>query len=421
MSSAFADTYNMVAILTKSDAIKHLTDVTRLQALVDRKKVVISEAVIREVLCLDDAEGVDCLPNKEIFTGLARIGYEKPSTKLTFYKAFFSSQWKFLIHTILQSMSAKQTSWNEFSSAMASAGMLVVREDVEAYIGEEHVPDNTAVVAAQEIVTTAALEDVLAAVLEDTALDACATLTLRVEHLEHDKKAQTLEITKLKKRVKKLERVNKRRMIVELDRDKGVELIGEKEKTKEVKDIVDSAQVEGRQADKQAKIYQIDLDHPSKVVSMQEDDSEVQEAVEVVFANMSRIGKGFSGVETPLFEGMLVVREDVEAYIGEEHVPDNTAVVAAQEIVTTAALEDVLAAVLEDTALDACATLTLRVEHLEHDKKAQTLEITKLKKRVKKLERVNKVKAFKLRRLKKVGTSQRVKSSDDTIIEDVSN
>nr|GEY98677.1 hypothetical protein [Tanacetum cinerariifolium] len=49
------------------------------------------------------------------------MGYEKPSTKLTFYKAFFSQQWKFLIHTILQCMSAKRTSWNEFSSFMALA------------------------------------------------------------------------------------------------------------------------------------------------------------------------------------------------------------------------------------------------------------------------------------------------------------
>nr|GEW56995.1 hypothetical protein [Tanacetum cinerariifolium] len=46
---------------------------------------------------------------------------KKPSTKLTFYKAFFSSQWKFLIHTILQCMSAKRTSCNEFSLSMASA------------------------------------------------------------------------------------------------------------------------------------------------------------------------------------------------------------------------------------------------------------------------------------------------------------
>nr|GEX10673.1 hypothetical protein [Tanacetum cinerariifolium] len=92
-----------------------------LQALVERKKVVLMETVIRDVLRLDDAEGVDYLPNEEIFAGLARMGYEKPSTKLTFYKAFFSSQWKFLVYTILQSMSAKCTSWNEFSSAMASA------------------------------------------------------------------------------------------------------------------------------------------------------------------------------------------------------------------------------------------------------------------------------------------------------------
>nr|GEZ58079.1 hypothetical protein [Tanacetum cinerariifolium] len=69
---------------------------------------------------LDDAEGIVCLPNEEIFAGLALMGYEKPSTKLTFYKAFFSSQWKFLIHTILQSLSAKRTSWNEFSMVMAS-------------------------------------------------------------------------------------------------------------------------------------------------------------------------------------------------------------------------------------------------------------------------------------------------------------
>nr|GEX18203.1 hypothetical protein [Tanacetum cinerariifolium] len=56
-----------------------------------------------------------------IFKELARIGYEKLSEKLTFYKAFFSPQWKFFIHTILQCLSAKTTSWNEFSSTMASA------------------------------------------------------------------------------------------------------------------------------------------------------------------------------------------------------------------------------------------------------------------------------------------------------------
>nr|GEV72431.1 retrovirus-related Pol polyprotein from transposon TNT 1-94 [Tanacetum cinerariifolium] len=87
-------------------AVKKVNDVMRLQALVNKKKVVIMEATIREVLRLDEAEGVECLPNEEIFVELAIMGFKKPSTKLTFCKAFFSSQWKFLIHTILQCMSA---------------------------------------------------------------------------------------------------------------------------------------------------------------------------------------------------------------------------------------------------------------------------------------------------------------------------
>nr|GEU76059.1 putative ribonuclease H-like domain-containing protein [Tanacetum cinerariifolium] len=77
--------------------------------------------------------GVDCLPNEEIFAELARIGYEKPSTKLTFYKAFFLCQWKFLIHTILQCMSAKGTSWNEFSSSMASAVICLSSGDLSTH------------------------------------------------------------------------------------------------------------------------------------------------------------------------------------------------------------------------------------------------------------------------------------------------
>nr|GEX36195.1 putative ribonuclease H-like domain-containing protein [Tanacetum cinerariifolium] len=53
--------------------VKQSNDVTRLQALVEKKKVVITEATIRDALCLDDAEGVDCLPNEEIFAELAHM------------------------------------------------------------------------------------------------------------------------------------------------------------------------------------------------------------------------------------------------------------------------------------------------------------------------------------------------------------
>nr|GFB37461.1 hypothetical protein [Tanacetum cinerariifolium] len=91
----FADTHNMVAYLSKSDAsadfdqifwatasIKRANDVVKLQALIDRKKVVVIEDVIRQDLRLDDADGVECLPNAE----LAPMGYEMPPPKLTFYK-----------------------------------------------------------------------------------------------------------------------------------------------------------------------------------------------------------------------------------------------------------------------------------------------------------------------------------------------
>nr|GEY03472.1 hypothetical protein [Tanacetum cinerariifolium] len=131
-------------------SIKKANNVVKLQALINIKKImdflngqVIQYALMVNptiyVLCikqfwvtvsikkanndlhLDDADGVEYLPNEEIFTELACMGYEKPPPKLTFYKAFFSAQWKFLIYNLVQCISAKRTVWNEFSCSMASA------------------------------------------------------------------------------------------------------------------------------------------------------------------------------------------------------------------------------------------------------------------------------------------------------------
>nr|GEU93696.1 retrotransposon protein, putative, unclassified [Tanacetum cinerariifolium] len=60
-----------------SVSIKKSNDVVRLQALIDWKKVIITKDTITQALRLDDVAGVDCLPNKEIFAMLARMGYEK--------------------------------------------------------------------------------------------------------------------------------------------------------------------------------------------------------------------------------------------------------------------------------------------------------------------------------------------------------
>nr|GEX63366.1 hypothetical protein [Tanacetum cinerariifolium] len=59
-----------------------------------------------------------------------------------------------------------------------------------------------------------------------------------------------------------------------MDKDDAVVLMDEKEEEKKVEKakIDESAQVQGRQAESQAEIYKIDMDHASKVLSMQEDE-----------------------------------------------------------------------------------------------------------------------------------------------------
>nr|GFB70492.1 retrovirus-related Pol polyprotein from transposon TNT 1-94 [Tanacetum cinerariifolium] len=240
--------------------------------------------------------GVICLPNDEIFACLARMGYEKPSTKLTFYKAFFLTQWKFFIHTILHSLSAKRTSWNEFSSAMASALICLSsgqRFNFSKYIFESLV----------------------------------------------------------------------------------------------------------RNVDSSSKFYM----YP-------------------------RVGKGLSGVETPLFETMLAVRDIAEEAEAQIPAQDNDVQEHAAEEVATDVVPPTLispspsspvipsspphqspsppqpqaaegSSHLFQQVLDKCSALVLRVKGLENANAAQQLEIIKLKARVKKLERLNKVKSSKLRRL----------------------
>ncbi|GJX98647.1 putative ribonuclease H-like domain-containing protein [Tanacetum coccineum] len=88
--------------------VKTINEEVQLQALVDGKKIIVTEASFRCDLQLNDEEGMDCLPNATIFEELTRMGYEKLSQKLTFYKAFFSPQWKFLIHIILQCLTQQE-------------------------------------------------------------------------------------------------------------------------------------------------------------------------------------------------------------------------------------------------------------------------------------------------------------------------
>nr|GEU82508.1 hypothetical protein [Tanacetum cinerariifolium] len=69
---------------------------------------------------------------------------------------------------------------------------------------------------------------------------------------------------------------------------------------------------------------------------------------------------------------------------------------------------------LLNNLMETCATLSQKVAELEQDKQTQALEIPKLKKRVKKLEKNRKSKHAGLKRLRKVGTSQKGRIDDDS-------
>nr|GEV95065.1 hypothetical protein [Tanacetum cinerariifolium] len=72
----------MVAYLSKSDACTGFDQIVDfLNAQVIRKKVVVTEDIIGQDHRLDDADGVECLPTKEIFAELARM--EQPTTTST--------------------------------------------------------------------------------------------------------------------------------------------------------------------------------------------------------------------------------------------------------------------------------------------------------------------------------------------------
>ncbi|GKF19858.1 hypothetical protein Tco_0068496, partial [Tanacetum coccineum] len=176
------------------------------------------------------------------------MGYENLTQKPTFYKAFFSPQWKVLIHTILQCLSAKTTTWNEFSSTMAST--IICLATNQKFNFSKYIFDNmlknleggvkflmylrektflTMIVPAQEQVEPLAdetknVESVLTHSNDpllsgkdrlklNELMELCTTLSQRVLDLESTKTSQAAEIAILKERVKKLERRNKSRTL----------------------------------------------------------------------------------------------------------------------------------------------------------------------------------------------------------------
>nr|GEX72891.1 retrovirus-related Pol polyprotein from transposon TNT 1-94 [Tanacetum cinerariifolium] len=112
--------------------------------------------------------------------------------------------------------------------------------------------------------------------LLNNLLETCTALTRRVENLEQDKIAQALEITKLKQRVRRLEKTKKLKGIIALiDVDEDV-ILEEVDAAKDA-EVAKDADVQRRLKESQAQVYHIDLEHDNKVLSMQDDEPEPAE------------------------------------------------------------------------------------------------------------------------------------------------
>ncbi|GJU27599.1 hypothetical protein Tco_1166220 [Tanacetum coccineum] len=153
-----------------------------------------------------------------------------------------------------------------------------------------------------------------------------------------------------------------------------------------------------------------------------------------VFANIKREGKGFSGRVTLLFQTMMVqAQEEGEGSAmptDPQHTPTITQSSTSQpqkkqprrkqrkdtEHVPTHSNDPLLSG--EDRLklnklMELCTNLSQRVLDLEKTKTSQAAEITELKEWVKRLEKKGRSRTHKLKRLRKIGRSTRVVSSED--------
>ncbi|GKB26820.1 ribonuclease H-like domain-containing protein [Tanacetum coccineum] len=98
-----------------------VNNISHIDATVAGKPVTILEASIRSYLLFDDADGIDSLNNQAILDNTQLMGYKGDLNTLTFNKALFSPQWKFLFHTMNHCISSKSTSWDQIPTNIATA------------------------------------------------------------------------------------------------------------------------------------------------------------------------------------------------------------------------------------------------------------------------------------------------------------
>nr|GFA99825.1 hypothetical protein [Tanacetum cinerariifolium] len=166
-----------------SVSVKKVNDVPRLQALVDKKKVIITEATIRDALRLADAEGINCLPNEEISIELARMGLVRnvdSSTKFYMYPRFLqlmirvqvgdlsSHKTKYSFAALTQKVFENMRMVGKGCSAVETPlfEWMIIAQQVDESAVEVNVDDISAAGVTNEGAASVADDDVLAAIDE---------------------------------------------------------------------------------------------------------------------------------------------------------------------------------------------------------------------------------------------------------------
>nr|GEW74414.1 hypothetical protein [Tanacetum cinerariifolium] len=288
MAITFADTHNMITYLTKSDASEGFDQIIDfLNACSIKKKVIITEATVREALRLDDAESIECLPNEEIFTELSRMSLVRnvdSSSKIYMYP-------RFLQLMIRAQVAAAGVAVNDVLAADAKPTLPSPTPTTQPPPPSQELPSTSHVIPTprpspisepssppQQQQSSQPTHDAeISLDLLHTLLETCTTLTRKMKALEQDKVAQALEIIKLKQRVMKLERNYKLKV-------SGLKRLRKVRTTQRVESSADTIMDDQEDASKQGEIIaniDVDEDVILKDVTAVEKTTEIKENADV--------------------------------------------------------------------------------------------------------------------------------------------
>ncbi|GJS00588.1 hypothetical protein Tco_0317096 [Tanacetum coccineum] len=347
----------------------------QIQALVDKKKVIITKKSVRSDLMLEDAKGTECLPNDVIFEQLTLMG-------------------------------AKTTAWNEFSSTMASAIILLVYAARHLLIAVRH-----------------------KLMLPGITYHCWFLATAKVKTVNGERQIQAL--------------VDKKRVIItetsirsdlKLEDAEGIDSWNEFSSTMasaiiclatnkkfNFSNYIFDNMVKNLEGGVKFLMYprfvQVFLDKQVEGMSKHKGIYVTPSHTKKIFANMKREGKGLENHPSiSNYDGSSSKRH------GRKQRNENG---PTESILDEATNEEPISTLSYDPPqsgkdrlqltelMNLCTKLQQQVLDLEEAKTAQAKEIASLKKRVKQLEKIRKSRPLGLNRLRNFGLASRVESSND--------